>query len=227
MLIPISLIYYKDKHEDFKKLYADHNPEHNYINHTLLVAQYCQELCRANYIPYTREIELAAILHDLGDKYDRKNHAEVSIALLDDVLAKLDIDTSELDMELLKDCILHHRASYTGPLKTDAEKVVSAADRMKPCVTKEALLNNVYLRAVIYNMTHPEEPGSEDPVACAFDWIYDTYVVKEDGRYPEIYKRTWGEDLKVQQDLIRNMTLPEVRKYCDDKGLFQPITEIR
>lgn len=224
------LKFYKQWTDGFRRLYANHSPDHNYDSHLVQVCMNAQSICMANNIPYTREMELASILHDMTEIYDRANHNVSAANAVPSVLAELGIPTDNIDVELVQLCVKHHRASEKEDIANmpiDVQ-VVSAADRMRPSTNKEDILRDVYWRAIQYSMTHTEEvEDTEDPVYSGFKWVHDTYTT-DNARskyYSDLYRNTFEKQLIAQKNLVAEITLDEVREWCKrEKGIGAEIT---
>ena len=219
------LKFYKKYTEGFRKLYANHSPDHNYDSHLVQVCLNAQSICMANNIPYTREMELGSILHDCTEIYDRKNHNVSAANAVPYILEDLGIPTDDIDVKLVQDCVRYHRASekeYITKLPIDVQ-IVSAADRMKPSTNKEDLLRDVVWRAIQYCMSHDDEvEDKEDVIYSGWKWVHDTYTT-DNARskyYSDLYRNTFGRHLNIQKDLVKDLTLEEVREWCKrEKGI--------
>lgn len=219
------LKFYKKYTEGFRKLYANHSPDHNYDSHLVQVCLNAQSICMANNIPYTREMELGSILHDCTEIYDRKNHNVSAANAVPHILEDLGIPTDDIDVKLVQDCVRYHRASEKEDitkLPIDVQ-IVSAADRMKPSTNKEDLLRDVVWRAIQYCMSHDDEvEDKEDPIYSGWKWVHDTYTT-DNARskyYSDLYRNTFERHLNIQKDLVKDLTLEEVREWCKrEKGI--------
>ena len=219
------LKFYKKYTEGFRKLYANHSPDHNYDSHLVQVCLNAQSICMANNIPYTREMELGSILHDCTEIYDRKNHNVSAANAVPHILEDLGVPTDDIDVKLVQDCVRYHRASEKEDitkLPIDVQ-IVSAADRMKPSTNKEDLLRDVVWRAIQYCMSHDDEvEDKEDPIYSGWKWVHDTYTT-DNARskyYSDLYRNTFERHLNIQKDLVKDLTLEEVREWCKrEKGI--------
>lgn len=219
------LKFYKKYTEGFRKLYANHSPDHNYDSHLVQVCLNAQSICMANNIPYTREMELGSVLHDCTEIYDRKNHNVSAANVVPHILEDLGIPTDDIDVKLVQDCVRYHRASEKEDitkLPIDCQ-IVSAADRMKPSTNKEDLLRDVVWRAIQYCMSHDDEvEDKEDPIYSGWKWVHDTYTT-DNARskyYSDLYRNTFERHLNIQKDLVKDLTLEEVREWCKrEKGI--------
>lgn len=219
------LKFYKKYTEGFRKLYANHSPDHNYDSHLVQVCLNAQSICMTNNIPYTREMELGSILHDCTEIYDRKNHNVSAANAVPYILEDLGIPTDDIDVKLVQDCVRYHRASEKEDitkLPIDVQ-IVSAADRMKPSTNKEDLLRDVVWRAIQYCMSHDDEvEDKEDPIYSGWKWVHDTYTT-DNARskyYSDLYRNTFERHLNIQKDLVKDLTLEEVREWCKrEKGI--------
>lgn len=223
------LKYYKAWTEGFRKLYANHSPDHNYDSHLVQVCLNAQSICMANNIPYTREMELGSILHDMTEIYDRKNHNISAANAVPYVLEDLGIPTDDIDVELVQKCVRYHRASEKEDitqLPIDCQ-IVSAADRMRPSTNKEDLFRDVYWRAYQYSCTHTDEvEDTEDPTYSSWKWVHDTYTT-DNARskyYSDLYRNTFERLLMIQKDIVKNITLDEYKEWLKrEKGIGQDI----
>lgn len=219
------LKFYKKYTEGFRKLYANHSPDHNYDSHLVQVCLNAQSICMTNNIPYTREMELGSILHDCTEIYDRKNHNVSAANAVPYILEDLGIPTDDIDVKLVQDCVRYHRASEKEDitkLPIDVQ-IVSAADRMKPSTNKEDLLRDVVWRAIQYCMSHDDEvEDKEDVIYSGWKWVHDTYTT-DNARskyYSDLYRNTFERHLNIQKDLVKDLTLEEVREWCKrEKGI--------
>ena len=219
------LKFYKKYTEGFRKLYANHSPDHNYDSHLVQVCLNAQAICMTNNIPYTREMELGSILHDCTEIYDRKNHNVSAANAVPHILEDLGIPTDDIDVKLVQDCVRYHRASEKEDitkLPIDVQ-IVSASDRMKPSTNKEDLLRDVVWRAIQYCMSHDDEvEDKEDVIYSGWKWVVDTYTT-DNARskyYSDLYRNTFERHLNIQKDLVKDLTLEEVREWCKrEKGI--------
>ena len=219
------LKFYKKYTEGFRKLYANHSPDHNYDSHLVQVCLNAQAICMTNNIPYTREMELGSILHDCTEIYDRKNHNVSAANAVPHILEDLGIPTDDIDVKLVQDCVRYHRASEKEDitkLPIDVQ-IVSAADRMKPSTNKEDLLRDVVWRAIQYCMSHDDEvEDKEDVIYSGWKWVHDTYTTDnaKSKYYSDLYRNTFERHLNIQKDLVKDLTLEEVREWCKrEKGI--------
>ena len=219
------LKFYKKYTEGFRKLYANHSPDHNYDSHLVQVCLNAQAICMTNNIPYTREMELGSILHDCTEIYDRKNHNVSAANAVPYILEDLGIPTDDIDVKLVQDCVRYHRASEKEDitkLPIDVQ-IVSAADRMKPSTNKEDLLRDVVWRAIQYCMSHDDEvEDKEDVIYSGWKWVHDTYTTDnaKSKYYSDLYRNTFERHLNIQKDLVKDLTLEEVREWCKrEKGI--------
>ncbi len=74
-------------------------------------------------------IELAAWLHDIGSiMFGREDHHLTGARVAEEKLKELDYPPEKI--ELVKNCILHHRGSQKIPGNTVEEKIVADADAL-------------------------------------------------------------------------------------------------
>lgn len=223
------LKFYSKYKEDFKKLYANHGPDHNYESHIVQVVQNAQSVCMANNIPYTREMELGCVLHDIGEVIDRKHHNDVAARMVPYVLEDIGIPTYDIDVSLVQACCKYHRASEKADISQmpiDVQ-VVSAADRMRPSACKEDLLRDVYYRAYQYCLSHTDEVDDvNDPVYSSYKWVTDTYTT-DNARskyYSDLYRNTFERQLNIQKDLVAQISLDEYREWLKrEYGIGAPV----
>lgn len=224
------LKFYKKFTEGFRKLYANHSPDHNYDSHLVQVCLNAQSICMANNIPYTKEMELGSVLHDMTEIYDRKNHNISAANAVPQVLEDLGIPTDDIDVELVQKCVRYHRASEEEDitqLPIDCQ-VVSAADRGRGYSNFEDIMEFVIWRAIQYCMTHTEEVEDvNDPIYSGWKWCKDVYTTDNTRSkyYSDLYRNTFERQLNLQKDLVKNLTLEEVREWCKrEKGIGAEIS---
>lgn len=211
------LKFYKRWTEDFKRLYSLCPPDHGW-SHIVDVVLSAQSICMANNIPYSREIELGAILHDIGNKVSRDRHHIISAQMIPEILETLQIPTEDIDVPLVQKCARYHRASEKEDISVmEIEvQVVSAADRLRPSTNKEDLFRDVYYRAYMYSCTHTEEvEDTSDPAYSSWKWVHDTYT-SDNARskyYSELYRVTYEELLIKQKNLVQSITLDEYKEW--------------
>lgn len=224
------LKFYKKFTEGFRKLYANHGPDHNYDSHLVQVCLNAQSICMANNIPYTKEMELGSVLHDMTEIYDRKNHNISAANAVPQVLEDLGIPTDDIDVELVQKCVRYHRASEEEDitqLPIDCQ-VVSAADRGRGYSNFEDIMEFVIWRAIQYCMTHTEEVEDvNDPIYSGWKWCKDVYTT-DNARskyYSELYRNTFESQLKIMCNVIKKITLDDVRNWCKiNKNVGSTIT---
>lgn len=222
------LKFYKKYTEGFRKLYANHSPDHNYDSHLVQVCLNAQAICMTNNIPYTREMELGSILHDCTEIYDRKNHNISAANAVPYILEDLGIPTDDIDVKLVQDCVRYHRASEKEDitkLPIDVQ-IVSAADRMKPSTNKEDLLRDVVWRAIQYCMSHDDEvEDKEDPIYSGWKWCKDNLSTMSSRFYSDLFMNTFSKHIKLQTQLINELTLNDVVEWCKrEKGMYSNIS---
>lgn len=209
------LIYFKQHTEYFKKIYSLCPEDHGW-SHIVDVVWNARSVCMANNIPYTKEIELGAILHDIGNRVSRDDHNIISAKMVPQILNELNID--DVDVGLVQDCCRYHRASEKADItKMDiAVQVVSAADRMRPSTNKEDLFRDVYYRAYLYSCNHTEEVEDvNDPVYSSWKWVHDTYTTDNarSKHYSDLYRNTFETQLNIQKDIVASISLQEYRDW--------------
>lgn len=221
------LIYYKKHTDYFKSIYSLCPVDHGW-SHIVDVVWNARSVCMANNIPYTKEIELGAILHDIGNRVSRDRHNEISAQMVPEILEHLQIN--DVDVEDIQNGCRYHRASEKADISTMSITVgvISAADRMRPSTNKEDLLRDVVWRAIQYSMTHTEEvEDTSDPIYSGWKWVVDTYTT-DNARskyYSDLYRNTFERQLNLQKDLVKNLTLEEVREWCKrEKGIGAEIS---
>ena len=211
------LKFYRHLTKEFRKLYANHGPDHNYDTHLKYVVQNAQSICLANNIKYTKEMELGAVLHDCTEIYDRKNHHKSAARAVPYILEDLGI--TDVDVELVQKCVRYHRASETADITNMPidVRVVSAADRMKAYDTKENVLEFILYRAYLYSKTHDDEvDDTSDPAYSAWKYNREVFTldsIKSRKIYSDLYRSVWGEQLKKQAEIIQSITLDEFRTW--------------
>lgn len=213
------LRYYGNLEPKFKELYDLCPPDHGW-GHITDVVKDAQFICDSLCIPYTREIELGAVLHDIGNMKERERHNVIGAMMVPRVLQELNISQNEVDYDLVANCVRHHRASNPFVPETIEERIVSSADRGRPATTRDKVLSEVLLRSVVYNLTHGNH---KNPVESALNWMKETYVIKETGIYPPEFQLVFNEALEKQKQIIDSLTLEECEKYIEEMGVFQPI----
>lgn len=223
------LKFYKQWTDGFKAEYSKCPVDHGW-SHIVDVVLNAQSVCMANNVPYTREIELSCILHDLGNSVSRDRHHEISAMMVPDVLEKLGIPTNNIDVEDIQNGCRYHRASEKEDISgmSMTVKITSASDRMRPSTNREDILRDVYWRAIQYSMTHDEEvEDTQDPIYSGFKWVYDTYTTDNarSAYYSDLYRNTFEKQLIAQKNLVAEITLDEVREWCKrEKGIGAEIT---
>lgn len=91
-------------------------------------------------------VYIVASYHDVGDSIDRKNHEKVSAEILgkDEELRKY---FNELEIQIMKEAILDHRASNNNEPRNIYGKIVSSADRNTD-------VNDILYRTYEYVLKH-------------------------------------------------------------------------
>lgn len=226
-MITNPLLFAKQHTEYLKNLYSLCPPDHGW-GHIVDVVWNARSICVANNIPYTKEIEWGAILHDIGNRVSRDNHHIISAKMAYDILSELNVD--DVDHELVAQCCRYHRASEKEDItnKSVDVQVVAAADRGRGYSNFEDIMEHVIWRAIQYSMTHTEEVDDpEDPVYSGWKWCVDTYT-SDNARtkyYSELYRNAFGQQLKLMCNVIKDITLDEVREWCKrEKGIGADIT---
>lgn len=90
-------------------------------------------------------VALAALLHDIASVTDEKlteNHHIYGARIAENLLTKENYPNEKI--ELIKKCILHHRASVIFPTTTNEEICIKDADAMAHFYSIPSLLSMVY-----------------------------------------------------------------------------------
>lgn len=192
--------YYDDTNENF----YDHG-----MSHVLGVRQIAEDICRHINVPYTIEIELGALLHDVGLIEGRKKHHIAGANMVEGIIKALNV---ECDIELVKTMVHEHRTSNKNinafPIDV---KIVNLADRGISFDMDENI-RKIAKRSYIYtSLIHPE---------CSVDEIIDLsthYTMNKYGDGGYIYKNqflneVYGKELpKAMNEKYEKF----IREYAD------------
>lgn len=90
-------------------------------------------------------VEIAAWLHDIGSiVYGRKNHHLTGAKIAEEKLRQLNYSAAKI--ELVKNCILHHRGSEQNSPTTIEEQIIIEADAM----SNFANITGIFKAALVY-----------------------------------------------------------------------------
>lgn len=191
-----------------------HNDDGHLIDHIFYVMRNGRDL--SNYFELTRRekaiVYAACLMHDLGCRYDRDTHHEISANMVRQIL-RTDGNFTEEEIEQVSLCCLEHRASFKGTHSSKLSRIVAVADRGVPQtktlmkrtlqyniskgdLTKEEIIGNaVFHLADKYNLTtgymwrtYPEEGRIffGNGWALIADWVLDAEALTSYAE--EIYK---------------------------------------
>lgn len=110
-------------------------------NHILIVVKYAKILAQQMQADEDA-CEIAALLHDLAGISDinlYENHHIHSAKIAHELLTKLDYPKDKI--ELIKSCIISHRASKSIPRKTKEAQIVASADAIAHILAWESLMD--------------------------------------------------------------------------------------
>lgn len=122
-------------------------------NHILPVVKYAKLL--AQQLEADEEVcEISALLHDYAGIMNPafyENHHIHGARIAHDLLTKLEYPKEKI--ELIKNCIISHRASKNIPRKTKEAQILASADAIAHIIAWESLLD---LALFEYSYTEPE-----------------------------------------------------------------------
>lgn len=216
----LPLVYYPQHKKYFQDLYSYCSEDHG-VFHICCVLRDAQRMCEEFGIKYTREVELGAVLHDIGNRYSRANHDKIGAIMARDVLKILELE-NEVDVEEVVAAVEHHRSGYKGPRNTDAEIIVACADRGIPLTDRDRILNEIFLRAIVYAMK-VEHRDSVSAVDSAYEYCLKEFAGTDWSMYEEVYVQHYWKLLNRRREIINTITLEEVRKYALDHGIGTPL----
>lgn len=126
-----------------------------FLNHIVPMVDYAKALSRK--LGGDREvIELAAWLHDIGSAVEgRSNHHVTSAKIAEDILKNEKYPEDKI--QLIKNCILHHRSSIESKRETIEEKIVAEAD----AISNFDNVPGIFMAAYLYENKNQREAKKE------------------------------------------------------------------
>lgn len=215
----LPLVFYGHLKKEFCDLYSFCSEDHG-VFHISCVLRDAQRMCEDFGIPYSREIELAAVLHDIGNRYDRSKHDIIGSVMAREFIIehKLDI-TDGVDVDDIVNAVLHHRSGCEEVRTSPTEIIVASADRGIPVVEKDRILNEIFLRAIVYslNVLHLD---AESAIDGAYDYCMKEFANCDYNIYEPEFLNAY-EDLLEERKYIMTecITKDEVRKFAHSKGI--------
>lgn len=195
-----------------------HNVEHIYavVNHGIELVNRTDKKYRFNDIQKSMVLA-GCLMHDLGCRYNRKNHHYISYGM---AFRLLDQFAKELFTQAQKDEIavscLEHRASWKEGCSTITSCLVALSDRGKPD------LNTYILRSLLFRMEQPYDTDI-DLIQYVYDHLKDKistngYMWKS---YPEMGWLIYPDEIErimrfVDDDLVLNARIIDVLEKVKD-----------
>ncbi len=219
----LPLVYFPHLRKKFHELYNYCSEDHG-IFHIACVLRDAQRMCEDFGMMYTKEIELGCVLHDIGNRYTRSNHEVVGGNMAREFIAENDL-TDEINVEEVVASVEHHRSGYKGERKTNTEIVVACADRGIPVSDRDKILNETFLRAILYsiNVMHLD---SVEAVDSAYEYCQKEEAGRDWSIYEEIYIKHYWKKLNARREVMNTISIDEVRKYAHEKGVGTKIEMI-
>lgn len=120
-------------------------------NHFAQVVKYAKELAKD--LGANEEIvEIASWIHDIGSIiYGRKDHHITGAKITEEKLREFEY--SEEKIQLVKNCVLHHRGSQKMQLETLEEQIVAEADSLSAFDS----IPGIFKAAFVYENKNQEE----------------------------------------------------------------------
>lgn len=217
----LPLLFYPHLRKQFHELYSWCTEDHG-IFHICCVLRDARRMCEDFGIKYTREIELGCVLHDIGNRYTRSRHDIVGGNMTREFLKENGLE-DEVNVEEVVAAVEHHRSGYKGERKTDTEIIVACADRGIPLTDRDRILNEIFLRAIVYSMNNLHK-DSVSAVDSAYEYCMDEESGKDWSIYEEIYIKHYWKLLNRKREIMNSISVDEVRKYAHDHGIGTEIT---
>lgn len=146
-----------------------------------------------------KDIFFAAYFHDLF-AWSRINHHELSahwFETTDHLLILLHYGNNLSGRRLVTAGCREHRASFKGEFSNTFAELINSADRGMPGDASAMLF-----RAVQYREHHFPEQSEDQRMAESIKHIKDKFGHNGYARYPNMYKRVFGEELELQRQAI-------------------------
>lgn len=213
----IQLLKISSYYDESNKNFHEHG-----MAHVLSVRQIAEDICKFINAPYTIEIELATLLHDVGLVKGKKNHHIEGANMVEDIIKSLNV---ECDIDLVKTMIREHRTANKNIDSFPVDvKIVNLANRefsldIRLSIRKIAERSYEYTKSL-----HPE---------YSVDEIVDTtthYVLNKYGTGGYIYENkflyeVYGKELSKAMDDEFEKYLRDYAKSVESEDIVRNITD--
>lgn len=216
----LPLVYFPHLRKKFHELYNYCTEDHG-IFHISCVLRDAQRMCDKFGIMYTKAIELGCVLHDIGNRYTRSRHDIVGANMAREFIYENNLQ-DEVPVDIVVASVAHHRSGFKGERKTNTEKIVACADRGVPITDRETILNEIFLRAIVYSINNLHM-DPEKAIESAYDYCMKEESGSDWSIFEEIYIKHYWKMLNKKREVMNTISLDEVRKYAHEHGIGSEI----
>lgn len=216
----LPLVYYQHLRKEFHKLYNYCTEDHG-IFHICCVLRDAQRVCEDFGIPYTKEIELGCVLHDIGNRYTRSRHDIVGGVMAREFIEEHNLG-EDINVNDVIAAVEHHRSGFKGSRDTNTEVIVACADRGIPLVDRASILNEIFLRAIVYSMNNLHM-SPEEAIKSGYEYCQEEESGKDWSIYEDIYIKHYWKRLNKKREIMNTISLDEVALYARNNGVGSSI----
>lgn len=150
------------------------------------------------------ETIISALLHDMYNEQDRRNHHILAGRWVESSIHPL-LNKSKESKNRIAAAVREHRASYTGEYYSNLSELIATADLDKPEI------NDILLR--MYNYIIDKDPKTDLKVIINEMTQHLIEKYSRDGyiRYPDLYLREYGSKLESLYNTIDRIKSGKVR----------------
>lgn len=182
----------------FEKQYAINDRAHR-LDHVVSVAELALEINERLELQIDRRlIVIPAICHDLFT-WSRSNHQTLAYHYLKTLNESWILAFDEHERELMASACAEHRASYDGSYTSILSELIASADRGRPTD-----FDTVVRRAVDY-AEGVLKLSTEEARVKAVEHVKEKFGRSGYARYPLLYMRVFGDELKQLQDKVSKL----------------------
>ncbi|MGL6131720.1 MAG: hypothetical protein ACRCZ9_08935 [Fusobacteriaceae bacterium] len=188
------------------ELYKNHDEAHR-SNHIEDVHRNALNILKVNKHKMTDVLMNAIMFHDITAAKDRDNHHNSGAQWVIDNAERYNIE----DAEAVAQCIREHRGSFKGAFTSIESEILSSADRGTPDSAMKLCVRS-------YNYARTKE-GKEhdDALFHAIEHINAKYGPNGYGRYPDMYVKTYGKEIKGMHKELAELTCDDLDKHIQSK----------
>lgn len=205
---------------EYRDMWTKNDPAHReeHFDDVFNAGIKINKVCQLNLNPYM--IVIFAYFHDLFT-WNRKDHHMLGAEYVRTTTNRLVLETlNETEINIVATAIEEHRASYKGTYSNVFSAAMASADRGLPGNIQE-----LYQRSIDYTRANYPKSNERKIISTAVNHISDKFGHGGYAVYPDLYEKTFQEELKIQRNLIAYAKRVFYEDYYDDSErsyLFLP-----